>query len=279
MPAPWRPRIRHRFGHPEALDRLLARLESAPRAAACRAARRARPWSRCHRAHGRRRPQPVGRPQPRRDRRPLSRKAGARRRPIPPATLKLLRDYLAISGPALQSLDPHRNPRPRRPHRSGAAPRNPSAVISIAWREASVSFDASFSPRLDYYTGIVFEMTGPDGEILASGGQYDRLLERLGAAAPVTASGCARLGRSSGSGGRHNEPASPSPSPPRAASKNSPANGSPPTASPSPGPAAPAPISAPSRACPRSRCASSRPPRSPANSSAAPSISASPAAT
>ena len=56
--------------------------------------------------------------------------------------------------------------------------------------EARVTFDASFSPRLDYYTGIVFEMTGPGGEVLASGGQYDRLLERLGATAPIAASGC-----------------------------------------------------------------------------------------
>ena len=56
--------------------------------------------------------------------------------------------------------------------------------------EARVTFDAGFSPRLDYYTGIVFEMTGPNGDVLASGGQYDRLLERLGATAPIAASGC-----------------------------------------------------------------------------------------
>ncbi|UXN73764.1 ATP phosphoribosyltransferase regulatory subunit [Devosia sp. A8/3-2] len=56
-------------------------------------------------------------------------------------------------------------------------------------KPASAS-DAGFSPRLDYYTGIVFEMTGPNGEVLASGGQYDRLLERLGATAPIAASGC-----------------------------------------------------------------------------------------
>ena len=52
-------------------------------------------------------------------------------------------------------------------------------------------FDAGFSPRLDYYTGVVFEMTGENGDILASGGEYDRLLDRLGATEPVTASGCA----------------------------------------------------------------------------------------
>lgn len=56
--------------------------------------------------------------------------------------------------------------------------------------EARISFDASFSPRLNYYTGIVFELIDPSGEVLASGGQYDRLLECLGAAAPIAASGC-----------------------------------------------------------------------------------------
>jgi ATP phosphoribosyltransferase regulatory subunit len=34
-------------------------------------------------------------------------------------------------------------------------------------------------------------MTGYDGSVLASGGEYDRLLDRLGATQPVTASGCA----------------------------------------------------------------------------------------
>lgn len=54
-----------------------------------------------------------------------------------------------------------------------------------------MTFDAAFSPRLDYYTGVVFEMTGQGGQVLASGGQYDRLLERLGATSRIAASGCA----------------------------------------------------------------------------------------
>jgi len=37
----------------------------------------------------------------------------------------------------------------------------------------------------------VFEMTGILGDVLASGGEYDRLFERLGADVAVTASGCA----------------------------------------------------------------------------------------
>jgi ATP phosphoribosyltransferase regulatory subunit len=108
---------------------------------------------------------------------------------IPPATLRLLRDYLAISGPALQSLT-----------RIETLARASGLDLALPLKsirhhlnnlgEASVTFDASFSPRLDYYTGIVFEMTGMHAEVLASGGQYDRLLERLGAVAPIAASGC-----------------------------------------------------------------------------------------
>jgi ATP phosphoribosyltransferase regulatory subunit len=65
-----------------------------------------------------------------------------------------------------------------------------AALIALS-PKATVVFDASFAPRLDYYTGVVFEMTGEAGDILASGGEYDRLLNRLGATEPVTASGCA----------------------------------------------------------------------------------------
>lgn len=69
--------------------------------------------------------------------------------------------------------------------------RNHAAALAALSPNADVIFDASFSPRLDYYTGIVFEMTGSDGEVLASGGEYDRMLERLGAGEPIKASGCA----------------------------------------------------------------------------------------
>ena len=71
--------------------------------------------------------------------------------------------------------------------RCAPTPRRSSALSP----KAAVIFDASFSPRLEYYTGVVFEMTGENGDVLASGGEYDRLLERLGATEHVTASGCA----------------------------------------------------------------------------------------
>ena len=40
-------------------------------------------------------------------------------------------------------------------------------------------------------TEFAYRELGPGGEVLASGGEYDRLLNRLGATEPVTASGCA----------------------------------------------------------------------------------------
>src|SRR5690606_17884188 len=68
--------------------------------------------------------------------------------------------------------------------------RNHAAALTALSPKAEVLFDASFAPRLDYYTGGVFEMTGQRGDVLASGGEYDRLLDRLGATERVTASGC-----------------------------------------------------------------------------------------
>ena len=100
--------------------------------------------------------------------------------------------------------------------------RNHAAALTALSPKADVIFDASFSPRLDYYTGIVFEMTGADGDVLASGGEYDRLLDRLGATEPITASGCAlwidRLEEEAAA--MTDEQTRPSPCPPRAASKN-----------------------------------------------------------
>ena len=190
MPDPWRPRIRHRFGHIEAMNRLLARLEAAP---------------------------DVPRtPQPPRDElvaditeqmvaaglslsesrspeeiadRYLEQQALDAAH-LPAATLALLRDYLSISGDVLSALRAIEGLADRHGLIMGAPIRAIRRHLGNLG-EARVLFDAAFSPRLDYYTGIVFEMTGQGGEVLASGGQYDRLLERLGATAPIAASGCA----------------------------------------------------------------------------------------
>lgn len=49
-----------------------------------------------------------------------------------------------------------------------------------------IRYDAAFGRPLDYYTGIVFEITAvEDGQVLAGGGRYDRLLTLLGAKKPI----------------------------------------------------------------------------------------------
>ncbi|WEK03156.1 MAG: ATP phosphoribosyltransferase regulatory subunit [Candidatus Devosia phytovorans] len=189
MPDAWRPRIRNRFGHTEALDRLLTRLEAAPdlprekqpsRGALVETVTEQMVASGLSLSEGRT-PDEIA------DRYLEQQALDAAQ--VPASTLKLLRDYLAISGPVLQALSRVEALAAQHKLMLGAPIRAIRRHLN-GLGEARVTFDASFSPRLDYYTGIVFEMTGPRGEILASGGQYDRLLERLGAKAPIAASGC-----------------------------------------------------------------------------------------
>lgn len=56
-------------------------------------------------------------------------------------------------------------------------------LSSIRWR-------AAFGRPLDYYTGLVFEISaGAHNLVLAGGGRYDRLMELLGAQEPIPAVG------------------------------------------------------------------------------------------
>lgn len=189
MPDAWRPRIRNRFGHTEALDRLLTRLEAAPDAPRARQpSRGALVESVTEQMVAAGLSLSEGRtPDEIADRYLEQQALDAAHVPAP--TLRLLRDYLAISGPVLQALTQVEALAARHRLMLGAPIRAIRRHLN-GLGEARVTFDASFSPRLDYYTGIVFEMTGPAGEVLASGGQYDRLLERLGATAAISASGC-----------------------------------------------------------------------------------------
>lgn len=190
MPAAWRPRIRQRFGHTEALERLLGRLEAAPDLPRSEQPGReelveditARMVAAGLSLSEGRTPEEIA------DRYLEQQALDAAH--VPAKTLKLLRDYLAISGDVLSAL--RRIEALAEDHRLMlGAPIKTVRRHLDGLGEARVDFDASFSPRLDYYTGIVFEMTGRHGAILVSGGQYDRLLERLGATAPIAASGCA----------------------------------------------------------------------------------------
>ena len=190
MPEAWRSRIRHRFGHTEAMDRLLTRLgqPSAPAQGDSKTRDEliedvtARMVSDGLSLSEGRSPEEIV------DRYLEQQALDAAG--VPAATLNLLREYLAISGDALSALREVEALASRHRLMLGAPIRAIRRHLDRLG-EARVTFDASFSPRLDYYTGIVFEMRGQGGTVLASGGQYDRLLERLGATAPIAASGCA----------------------------------------------------------------------------------------
>lgn len=55
------------------------------------------------------------------------------------------------------------------------------------------TFKAGFGRRLDYYSGLIFEYIGikDSAQPLAGGGRYDRLLTRMGATEPISAVGSA----------------------------------------------------------------------------------------
>lgn len=55
---------------------------------------------------------------------------------------------------------------------------------------AMIRWRAAFGRPLDYYTGLVFEISGgEDQSVLIGGGRYDRMMELLGAEEPIAAVG------------------------------------------------------------------------------------------
>jgi len=196
MPDVWRPRIRARFGHPDAMTRLLDRLSEAHTSKADVSAEPIDKESLTEYVTDRmlaagfnpadgRHPEEVA------ERYYEKQALAAAHVPLP--TIDLLRLYLSVEGRASVVLDEIEA-------LAGlykfdlsaplAALRHHAATLKALAPQSLVTFDASFSPRLEYYTGIVFEMLGENGLVLATGGQYDRLLQRLGATVPVTAAGC-----------------------------------------------------------------------------------------
>ncbi len=112
---------------------------------------------------------------------------------MPSETLTLLRNYLSVSGnlrAALISIEGLAEDQGIDIAAPLARLSRHFEALEAADNVGEISFDASFSPRLDYYTGIVFEIEGQSGT-LASGGEYGRLMQRLGATTSMAASGCA----------------------------------------------------------------------------------------
>jgi ATP phosphoribosyltransferase regulatory subunit len=197
MPDVWRPRIRARFGHPEAMSRLLDRLSESHGA---KAEATAQPIDQAslvdyvaeqmfaagfNPAEGRHPEEVAAR---------YHEKQALAAAHVPLKTVDLLRLYLSIDGKAsvvLDEIEALAAVYKFDLSQPIAALRHHNATLRALVPQAQVTFDASFSPRLEYYTGIVFQMLGEGGAVLATGGQYDRLLQRLGATQPVPAAGCA----------------------------------------------------------------------------------------
>jgi len=60
------------------------------------------------------------------------------------------------------------------------------AVANHGLPAGAIRYDAAFGRPLDYYTGLVFEVSAPGAaRPLAGGGRYDRLLTLLGAQKPI----------------------------------------------------------------------------------------------
>jgi ATP phosphoribosyltransferase regulatory subunit len=125
---------------------------------------------------------------------------------LDPAVLQVLEAYLALQYPLAEAGE-------RLAAFAGEAGLDLAASLALfAARAAaigermpsnSIRFAGGFGRPLDSYTGLVFQITatGRDDPV-AGGGRYDRLMDMLGAPAPVPAIGFAiRLDRLDGPGG------------------------------------------------------------------------------
>jgi len=109
---------------------------------------------------------------------------------------RALEDFLAIDvefGDAIGALEQH-----AAVHGFGGNGELNRALTGFAQRSAAIGskahaklrFRARFGRSLDYYSGLVFEVSARGvAKPLAGGGRYDRLLQFLGAPAPVAAVG------------------------------------------------------------------------------------------
>ncbi|WP_043879472.1 ATP phosphoribosyltransferase regulatory subunit [Azorhizobium caulinodans] len=113
-------------------------------------------------------------------------------------TAAILSRYLAITGapgPALEQVRALANE--ARIDISGALAAFEERASHLAAHGVNLSeveFSAAFGRPLDYYSGMVFELSDPEGRVaapLVAGGRYDRLMSRLGAETVVPAVGFA----------------------------------------------------------------------------------------
>ncbi len=194
IPDVWQTRICHRFGQPKAMNRLLDRLAKPLQAEEVLSAQNKQEFiaqvSEKMIADGL---SLTGSRSPEEIANRYYEKQQLAASPVSADTLNILHEYLAIKGNASDSLH-EIEALAKKYNLDILAPverlKKYIEFLKTQNQVNSIEFDASFSPRLDYYTGIVFQML-VDQKTIASGGEYDRLLERLGAEKQMNATGCA----------------------------------------------------------------------------------------
>ena len=128
----------------------------------------------------------------------MHRAADAREAPLDDGTVRLIEDYLRISGPPELAVEQVATVAKKAGlDLSGALERFEERLREFAGRGVNVGdmeFGAVFGRNLEYYTGFVFQIelpgTGKAGQV-AGGGRYDGLLTELGASRRIPAVGCA----------------------------------------------------------------------------------------
>lgn len=119
-------------------------------------------------------------------------------KPLDPAAARLIESYVGVSAPAKQAGERIAALLNGAKGGTGAAldafDRRLALLANAGVDTARVTFSAEFGRNLEYYTGLVFEVTAPGfaaDSAIAGGGRYDALMRMAGANADVPAVGAA----------------------------------------------------------------------------------------
>jgi len=198
LPRGWRMRLARAFGAPDVLAAALADLASPARAAALDpaleplaiAGDEAGLAGRIEAAFVEAGLSPAASRTPQEIARRLVEKTALSRVQLSDATFGALKRFLAIEVPVDRAASELSAFAGSVGLDLGAALENFSARAQAMRRHdlpvGDILYDAAFGRPLDYYTGLVFEISAPGAaRPLAGGGRYDRLLTLLGAEAPI----------------------------------------------------------------------------------------------
>lgn len=196
MPAAWRTRIRHRFGTKREMADLLKRLGSKPKNRKSDLPRsKAKLRNLVEESMALNGLSPTqGRTADEITQRMIEKQKLAAEQ-VPEQTVALIKAYLKIKGKPATCLKAMRALFAKAKidmDKPLAAFEKQCASLNEAAGKTPITFDAGFGRRLDYYSGLVFEISDKSLplEPLVGGGRYDRLMTRMGATKPTPAIGC-----------------------------------------------------------------------------------------